>query len=366
MKNNKFLYWSLIIAFFVLYAFVAFVSTLHAVSFFQLTNVMWMAVLLAVAYEIGQASVLFAILTSDNNKRLLPWAMMILLTSVQIVGNVYASFKFMDSSGSMDWTYWQRSILFWLEVDGPEMFKVIISWITGALLPVVALGMTALVAENLKLKDEQDNKSTNENELKPIEPLINPPVNQPGEFPEDEILKPNLETTNSNIKHTNENITKKEEIETVNDSIIEDKINIDDHYLSNDEELEDFLNEKEKKESDKKEEKIEKLVEKLLNDENIGKKDDKEKIDDEIVKEENIVEEDNKEDKVIRAFKRKIFNIPLIDPALFGNKNKKPVDNPRGWHLKEKHVDINGDVYRFGEFQDNLKTDLDSAPPKKE
>ena len=34
------------------------------------------------------------------------------------------------------------------------MYKVIISWISGALLPLVALGMTALVADNIKLVQE--------------------------------------------------------------------------------------------------------------------------------------------------------------------------------------------------------------------
>jgi outer membrane biosynthesis protein TonB len=35
------------------------------------------------------------------------------------------------------------------------MFKVIIAWITGGILPVIALSMTALVADNLKFKEEQ-------------------------------------------------------------------------------------------------------------------------------------------------------------------------------------------------------------------
>ena len=163
IRNSSALYWGLIIAFFALYLLVGFVSTLHSITFFELANTMWMAVLLGITYEIGQAAVLFSILMSDNNKKLLPWLLMFLLTALQVTANVYASFKFMDSSGNEDWTFWQRSILFWLEADGPEMFKVIISWISGALLPVVALGMTALVAENLKLKDEQE-----ENSNKPI------------------------------------------------------------------------------------------------------------------------------------------------------------------------------------------------------
>jgi len=156
LQNSKKLYWWLIGTFFILYALVGFVSTLHSITFFGLANATWLAVMLGITYEVGQAAVLFSILMSKNKNNFLPWGLMILLTALQVTANVYASFKFMDGSGSNDWTYWQRSILFWLEVDGPEMFKVIISWITGALLPVVALGMTALVAENIKHQEKLD------------------------------------------------------------------------------------------------------------------------------------------------------------------------------------------------------------------
>jgi hypothetical protein len=152
--HNK-LYLGLIITFSILYLFVGFVSTLHSISFFHLTNVTWLAILLGLSYEIGQSSVLFSILMTKNKNKVLPWAMMILLTALQITANVYGSFKFIESSNSNDWMYWQKSILIGVEADSPELYKVIISWISGALLPVVALGMTALVAQNIKLREEE-------------------------------------------------------------------------------------------------------------------------------------------------------------------------------------------------------------------
>jgi len=167
--KNKVLYWALIGTFTALYLAVAFVSTLHAVTFFQLANTLGLAILLGAAYEIGQAAVLFSILMTDNKNRMLAWAMMFLLTALQITANVYASFKFMDMSGSTDWTYWQRAILFGVQADSPETYKVIISWISGALLPIVALGMTALVAENIRMsrgeklgEDEDDDSISKE------------------------------------------------------------------------------------------------------------------------------------------------------------------------------------------------------------
>ena len=155
-KQSKRIYWWLIGTFAALYLAVAFVSTLHAITFFQLANSFGLAILLGAAYEVGQASVLFSILMSQNKNKFLAWSMMFLLTALQVTANVYASFKFMDASGSTDWTYWQRAILFGVQADSPETYKVIISWISGALLPLVALGMTALVADQIKMLNEPD------------------------------------------------------------------------------------------------------------------------------------------------------------------------------------------------------------------
>jgi len=151
MKKNKILYYFLIWTFVLLFIGVSGVSFFHAITFFKLTNNSSLSLLLALCFEIGQSSVLFSILLTENKNKFLPWLMMFLLTSVQITANVFSSFKFMDQSGSNDWTYWQRSILFAVQADSPEMYKVIISWISGGILPVIALGLTALVAENIKI-----------------------------------------------------------------------------------------------------------------------------------------------------------------------------------------------------------------------
>ena len=152
--TNKGLYWGLIVTFAILYLCVGFVSTLHSITFFHLANTVGLAVLLGLTYEVGQASVLFSILMTKNKDKFLPWLLMILLTSLQVTANVYSSFKYMAQSGSNDWVYWQKSILFGVAASSSDTYQMIISWIAGALLPVVALGMTALVAQNIKLMEE--------------------------------------------------------------------------------------------------------------------------------------------------------------------------------------------------------------------
>lgn len=150
--TNKGLYWGLIVTFLIIYICVGFVSTLHAITFFQLANTTGLAVLLALAFEIGQSSVLFSILMAKKeNQKVLPWVLMVLLTGLQITGNVFASFRHIVTSGNLDWQYFQKSILFGVQASNAEMYQVIISWAQGALLPVVALGLTALVAQNINL-----------------------------------------------------------------------------------------------------------------------------------------------------------------------------------------------------------------------
>ena len=76
----------------VLYLIVAFSSFFHAVSFFGLANNLWMSVILAFAFEIGQAAVLFSLLTSKKDRsRIMPWVLMTMFTLVQVLGNVYSS-----------------------------------------------------------------------------------------------------------------------------------------------------------------------------------------------------------------------------------------------------------------------------------
>ena len=51
----------------ILYLIVAFSSFWHAIEFFALTNHSWMSIILAFAFEVGQAAVLLAILTSAKD-----------------------------------------------------------------------------------------------------------------------------------------------------------------------------------------------------------------------------------------------------------------------------------------------------------
>ena len=150
---NKVFVWG----FLFLYLLVACISFCHAVEFFNIGNVNWMSVTLAFAFELGLALSLTAILLSDSNsKNVLPWALMIILCAVQVIGNVYSTYKYIALSETEYYQYLAQPLLFWIEEISEETVRIIISWIIGAILPIIALFMTDMVASNLKTINADD------------------------------------------------------------------------------------------------------------------------------------------------------------------------------------------------------------------
>ena len=168
---NKVFVWG----FLFLYLLVACISFCHAVEFFNIGNASWMSVTLAFAFELGLALSLAAILLSDSNsKNILPWALMIILCAVQVIGNVYSTYKYIALSETEYYQYLAQPLLFWIEDISEKTVRIIISWIIGAILPIIALFMTDMVASNLKTMNNADKiKDTTDNTKdEPDEPAI--------------------------------------------------------------------------------------------------------------------------------------------------------------------------------------------------
>ena len=123
-----------IILFIVLYAFVALVSGIHGFAFFGLANVPLLAVMLAIAFEIGQAAVLFSILTdASQRKKVMPWVLMGIFTLVQIMGNVYNSYKYLITNAENNLRFFKEPIFIWITDMPDAQANVILSYIQGAI-----------------------------------------------------------------------------------------------------------------------------------------------------------------------------------------------------------------------------------------
>ena len=143
-----------LILFAILYISVALVSTFHAISFFGLANNSWISVMLAITFEIGQAAVLFSILTGASGKnKVIPWILMCVLTLVQILGNVFSSYEYLITNSGDNLRFFKEPIFVWTDLPDNQC-NVILTYIIGAILPIVALLMTSMVTNYLNKFEE--------------------------------------------------------------------------------------------------------------------------------------------------------------------------------------------------------------------
>ena len=133
VKRNNLLHGFIITTFVSLYAIVSVISTIHVIEFFSLSNPYWLAVSLAIAFEIGAAASLASIIVLDKMNKSLIWGLFIILTCMQMMGNTYFAY-----TNLTDFKSWVE--LFGLVDEDPLYQKRVLSIISGAILPLVALG----------------------------------------------------------------------------------------------------------------------------------------------------------------------------------------------------------------------------------
>ena len=184
----------------ILYLIVAFSSFWHAIEFFALTNHSWMSIILAFAFEVGQAAVLLAILTSAKDRsKFTPWILMCILTLVQIIGNVYSSYKYIMLNASENLRYFKEPIFIWTDLPDAQA-TVIITYISSAILPLCALLLTSMITNYLEDNGKDDEKETiteEEVDKETDEEIKDKPEEEIEDKPEEEIEdKPEEENIN--------------------------------------------------------------------------------------------------------------------------------------------------------------------------
>ena len=223
----------------ILYITVALVSLIHSFAFFGLANDNAMSIMLGTTFEIGQAAVLLSILTSKKDRsRIMPWCLMILLTAVQVLGNVYSSYKYLMTHSTGDLRFFKEPIFIWTTLPDAQA-TVIITYIVGAILPIVALCMTSMVSNYIEDTSNEDTEDNNKLEKHPTEvpkdyndieePAEEPTketIEEPAEEPAKEPIEEAEEPAKENIEESKEPIEKqieesKEPIEEVEEPVVE-------------------------------------------------------------------------------------------------------------------------------------------------
>ena len=193
----------------ILYITVALVSLIHSFAFFGLANDNAMSIMLGTTFEIGQAAVLLSILTSKKDRsRIMPWCLMILLTAVQVLGNVYSSYKYLMTHSTGDLRFFKEPIFIWTTLPDAQA-TVIITYIVGAILPIVALCMTSMVSNYIEDTSNEDTDDNNKLEKHPTEvPKDYNNIEGPTEEPTKETIEESIEESKEPIEETKEPVEK--------------------------------------------------------------------------------------------------------------------------------------------------------------
>lgn len=145
-KKDNIVKWSIVSIFVALYAMVSIISTIHVIDFFRLSNPEWLAITLAIAFEVGAAACLGAIVILDRTSRWLVWSLFVLITGMQMMGNMYYAYSHLS-----DFQGWVE--LFALNEEEPIFQKRVLSIVSGAILPIVALGFIKSLVDYIRPSD---------------------------------------------------------------------------------------------------------------------------------------------------------------------------------------------------------------------
>ena len=166
--NRDIIHRSIIGIFVTLYFLVATISMINSVAFFDLAHNGIMSWVLAIGFELGAAASLAAIIILDRTSKVMVWGLFILLTLFQMMANSFHAYiNLQDYIG-------------WIELFGLERMslieqKRILSLISGAVLPVVALGFIKSLVDYIRPDDVIMTGETRQ-DLVIEEPIIEEPI----------------------------------------------------------------------------------------------------------------------------------------------------------------------------------------------
>ena len=153
-KENKLTRNFIIGTFITLYVMVSIISTIHVIDFFKLSNPEWLAVTLALSFEVGAAASLASIIALKKMNKGIVWGLFFTLTAMQAMGNAYFAYIHLK-----DFQGWVE--LFGLADSELIEQKRILSIVSGAILPLVALGFIKSLVDYIK-PDKGVNEGVNE------------------------------------------------------------------------------------------------------------------------------------------------------------------------------------------------------------
>jgi len=151
---------------------VAGISISHVVTWYDMANPISWAIYLSIAIEVAAITALVA---ATNKVKGGVWFMFSLVTFIQMLGNIFYSYKEIDSSGELFKSWIELTTPIWelLGSDATDIasMKRYLSFLTGGLLPVISLTSLHFFVKYQKDEVEVDDKLTEADESsKPEKP----------------------------------------------------------------------------------------------------------------------------------------------------------------------------------------------------
>lgn len=139
------------------------ISMVHIVSFFEIGNVGWMAIVLAITFEVGAMASLvsFSVIHELKSGKYSIYFVFIILFLMQMIGNVYYSFDYVTKMVIEDanWIVVFKEFLditvglFTDELPSPSHTKYILSCVIGMPVPLISLSFIHSLVKYLEKKE---------------------------------------------------------------------------------------------------------------------------------------------------------------------------------------------------------------------
>ena len=204
------------------------ISTIHIITFFGLGNMTWMAIILALAFEIGSIASLMTLAVLDKINRFAVWFIFVVLVAMQMLGNVYYTYDYI-SQAMVSNPQWIDSFIDLVEMMTMQKLeqrttKFILSLLIGLPIPIISLAFLKSVSDYLKPEGNKVEEVLVE-EPKKSEPTEDEVISNTKEEdvivpPSDEIIKVAEETPEIPVE-TLEDINEEEIAETIIDEVEE-------------------------------------------------------------------------------------------------------------------------------------------------
>lgn len=245
MKLNPSDFRKIVIASFLAVPFLSsLISTIHIITFFGLGNMSWMAIILALAFEIGSIASLMTLTVLDKVNKFAVWFIFFVLVIMQMLGNVYYTYDFISTAMLSD-PKWIDSFIDLVEMMTMQKLeqrttKFILSLLIGLPIPVISLAFLKSVSDYLKPEDkiEDSKKEETSNDKQSLEETLEDDEIKSQEDSED-LLNVSEEEIEDNLEYSSKVAFPTEINSQITDAVTQVLSNDDEIYEENEEQVEE-------------------------------------------------------------------------------------------------------------------------------